>query len=106
MIDPKILLQIKNISPKCIIIIDNSWLSPILYNPYKYYADIVIESLTKYMSGGYIIMGCATGSKKQIKNIKYHATISGQHISPYDCWSISQSIENIKIKNELYIHND
>lgn len=41
-----------------IVIVDNTWLSPIKCNPFHYDVDIVIDSCTKYVSGGMCIAGC------------------------------------------------
>lgn len=98
MIDPKVLLDIKKQNNNHTIIIDNSWLSPIIYNPFKRYCDIVIESITKYISGGTILMGHVAGTKRKMKSIIVCGTIFGQHVSPYDCFSVSQSIDTLELR--------
>ena len=81
-------------------IIDNSWLS-VSYNAYiKLHADVVVESATKYMSGGKVIMGIATGSKKHMAPINDLKIIMGVHISPFDCWLMCDSLKTLKLRLE------
>ncbi len=43
-----------------IIIIDNTWLTPLIFNPFKYDAAIVVESCSKYLTNGKCISGHVT----------------------------------------------
>lgn len=45
------------------VVCDNTWLSPALFNPIKQGADVIVESMTKYISGGTCIGGLIIGKK-------------------------------------------
>jgi hypothetical protein len=50
---------------------DNTWLSGALFNPLEHGADLVVESLTKYVSAGRCIGGGirrSIGAGKMMKN--------------------------------------
>jgi len=94
----KSLKIIKKMYPNMVIVVDNSWLSPILYNPYNNFADIVVESLSKYIGGGSIIMGMATGSRKKIGVVCRLGSALGCHVSPMDCWLASQSLDSLELR--------
>jgi cystathionine beta-lyase/cystathionine gamma-synthase len=59
MIDFEILDKLKQICPKSSIVIDNTWLSSEFFNPFlcSNSVDYVVNSLTKYYSGGKCIAG-------------------------------------------------
>lgn len=44
------------ISPECLVVVDNTMMSPYLMNPLQLGADIVYESGTKYLSGHHDLM--------------------------------------------------
>ncbi len=83
-----------------IVIIDNTWLTHVIFNPFEYGADIVCSSLTKYYSGGHVIAGITLFADSELENelsniAKTNARILGFHFSPADgkiinywlCWN-------------------
>jgi cystathionine beta-lyase/cystathionine gamma-synthase len=67
----KLVEQVREVAPKCIIVVDNTFMSPVLFRPLDYGVDIVIESATKYLSGkGDVLLGIAVLRKsKGTKNM-------------------------------------
>ena len=58
----------REVAPKCIIVVDNTFMSPVLFRPLDYGVDIVIESATKYLSGkGDVLLGIAVLRKRKGK---------------------------------------
>jgi len=81
-----------------IIIVDNSWLSGI-YNPFDYKADVVIESLSKYIGGGDLIMGAVTGRSGKIMNpIMYYTYANGIRTSPFDAYNALKSMQTLLLR--------
>ncbi len=72
----------KKYSPKCNIIVDNTWLTAINYNPIDHGANTVVESLSKYVSEGKCIGGMVASDKKFMRKIGEWCWIHGQYISP------------------------
>lgn len=84
-------------------IVDNTWLSPISFNPFKYKTDIVVESCTKYLSGGKCIAGHITFNKYDLlaESIESEIEISGSHVSPFNCKIIDKMIDSIVDRVEI-----
>lgn len=81
-----------------ILVIDNSWLSS-LYNPFNYGADLVMESLSKYMGGGDVIAGMVCGRNKEIMTaLRQYAHHNGIRMSPFDAHVVMKSLETLKFK--------
>jgi cystathionine beta-lyase/cystathionine gamma-synthase len=71
---------LKSIAPSCVFVADNTWLSAALFNPFEYAVDIVVESLTKYVSGSSLIGGCILGSGECIEKIANWIIVHGMFI--------------------------
>ena len=79
-------------------IVDNTWLSPVSFNPFLHGADIVVESCTKYISGGKCIAGHITFNKYNLltESIESEIEVSGSHVSPINCEIIDKMIDLIE----------
>lgn len=106
-VDYKKINEIKKISKLSYTIIDNTWLTECIHNPFYHDVDIVILSLTKYYSGGNAIGGAILGGSKFIKKIKYLNKINGIHVSPVNCDIIYKNYitmnERIRYTSDLTI---
>jgi cystathionine beta-lyase/cystathionine gamma-synthase len=96
--DYNILNQINKLGQRWINIIDNTWLTHTIQNPFdkSEHVDYVVTSLTKYYSGGNAIAG-AIISKNQSDQEKLYKTIKifGLHTSPLNCGIIFDAVKNI-----------
>lgn len=98
------------LAPNCLFIVDNTWLTAYSFNPFKLSADndgnvdIVIESMTKYISGGTCIGGMVIGNPNVMTNIVTHAKINGLFIGRDHCQmflnalsTLSERISNVSL---------
>lgn len=97
MIDPIVLKKLKQSFPNTIIIMDNSWLS-ITAKDYLLCADIIVESASKYLGGGEIIMGIIIGKSKLVNVVYTNASRFGNHVSPTDCSKAVQSLKTLPLR--------
>ena len=90
---------------KCIV--DNTWASPALQKPIELGADLVIESLTKYINGhGDCLGGAVIGPKNDILNIRYFwLETQGAVMSPFNAWLILRGIRTLKMRMERHSLN-
>jgi len=95
--------SLKKFSPDCIFIVDNTWLSSALFNPFSHGADYVVVSLTKYYSGGTCIGGCVLGTDQRMKPVIKYATMTGVHYSPVQCETILASLPTLN--NRIQRHS-
>lgn len=64
MFDFELIPKLKEYSPGCIFCVDNTWCTGLGFNPFKYGVDIIVESTTKYISGGKCIGGVILAVKR------------------------------------------
>ncbi|WP_185877938.1 trans-sulfuration enzyme family protein [Blattabacterium cuenoti] len=78
----------KKINPKVLIIVDNTFSSPVIQNPIKLGADVVVHSATKYLSGHSDVLGglITVKDKNLYEKLKYIQNSTGGVLSPIDCW--------------------
>ncbi|KOR30646.1 hypothetical protein TI04_04770 [Achromatium sp. WMS2] len=77
------------------IVIDNTWLSSALFNPFNFGVDGVVVSLTKYYSGGRCLAGAILGKKDLVAPISLNASMAGINLSPLYCKVILDSLSSL-----------
>lgn len=77
-------------------IVDNTWLTSVIFNPFVFKADFVVLSLTKYYSGGSHIGGAVIGAK--VGHIKKLLAAQGYHVSPKACEIMSQALTSLEAR--------
>ncbi len=87
--------------------VDNTFSSPFNQKPLELGADIVIESLTKYINGHGDAMGGAVIAKKEIiDKIKAQAMVNlGGTISPFNAWLIMRGSSTLPLRMEQHNKN-
>jgi O-succinylhomoserine sulfhydrylase len=91
---------------KCLLVVDNCFATPILQQPIKYGADLVIHSATKYLDGqGRVLGGVTVGREDLIKELKLFVRQTGPSMSPFNAWVLSKSLETLAIRMERHSQN-
>ncbi|MDP7593836.1 MAG: methionine gamma-lyase [Litorilituus sp.] len=90
-----------------ITVVDNTFLTPVLQQPAKFGADIVLHSATKYLNGhGDVVAGIVCGSNEMINEIKMTTLKDiGATMSPHDAWLILRGIKTLPIRVERHCSN-
>ncbi len=81
--------------------VDNTFCSPYNQRPLELGADIVIESMTKYINGhGDAMGGCVVSNDHNIINkIKEQSMVNlGGTLSPFNAWLIMRGIETLPLR--------
>jgi len=88
-------------------VVDNTFLTPVLQQPVKFGADIVIHSATKYLNGhGDVVAGIVCSNFEMINEIKMTALKDiGGTISPHDAWLIMRGLKTLPIRMERHCSN-
>jgi len=80
-------------------IIDNTFATPINFNPIEWGFDIVIHSCTKYLNGhSDIVAGCVAGSEQMIKKITYKSNHLGGCLDPHACYLLLRGMKTLAIR--------
>ncbi|WP_343632379.1 O-succinylhomoserine sulfhydrylase [Fluviicola sp.] len=88
---------------KVLLVVDNCFATPVLQQPLKLGADIVIHSATKYMDGqGRVLGGLIVSTKEIITQIQGFARHSGPALSPFNAWVLSKSLETLHLRMEKH----
>lgn len=94
-------------SADALLVVDNTFASPISQNPLDLGADIVIHSATKYLGGHSDLLAgiVVTGNEELSNRIKFIQNASGGVLGPWDCFLVIRGIETIDIRVKQQFEN-
>ena len=81
-------------------VVDNTFTTPLAFNPFEHGADIVIHSITKLLAGhsdvtlGYV----AAGNSEHRQKIYDTAVTWGLTPSPFDCWLAERGLHSFELR--------
>jgi cystathionine beta-lyase/cystathionine gamma-synthase len=82
-----------------LVIIDNTFATPMLQNPIDLGADIVIHSATKYLGGhSDLIAGAVVGSESLLQPIRALAVRMGATMNAQDAWWLERSMKTLAVR--------
>jgi len=88
------------------LMVDNTFASPVLCRPSEWGADLVMESLTKYINGhSDVTAGAVMGSKELIERMRPLHTDFGAITSPFDAWLVQRSLQTLKLRLQQHCLN-
>ncbi|KAA5535860.1 trans-sulfuration enzyme family protein [Paenimyroides baculatum] len=89
-----------------LLIVDNTFATPIIQNPIDFGAHLVIHSATKLIDGqGRALGGVTVGSKELIREIYLFSRNTGPSLAPFNAWIFSKSLETLSIRVEKHSEN-
>ena len=91
-----VIKELKNTNPNLTICVDNTWLTGHSFNPLSRDADIVIESMTKYISAGKCIGGFIMGNNDFMYDVREWIRIFGQYVGKDHCQIFIDGINTMK----------
>ncbi len=91
----------------CLLVVDNCFCTPILQQPFKLGADIVIHSATKYLDGqGRCVGGAIIGSNDLLgEDIFGFLRTAGPTMSPFNAWVFLKGLETLHIRMKAHCEN-
>lgn len=87
---------------------DNTWATPMGLNPFKWGADLVVHSTTKYLSGHSDVMGGVAITKREddfFQRIRSIQTLGGAVASPFDAWLVLRGIQTLPYRMRGHSEN-
>ncbi|MEP6689838.1 MAG: O-succinylhomoserine sulfhydrylase [Gemmatimonadaceae bacterium] len=89
-----------------VFIVDNCFTTPLLQQPVKFGADVVVHAATKFIDGqGRTLGGAIVGRAELLKEIRYFARHTGPSLSPFNAWVLSKSLETLAVRMERHCAN-
>lgn len=91
----------------CLLIVDNCFCTPVLQQPIKLGADIVIHSATKFLDGqGRGIGGAVVGSAEIVgETVRGFMRTAGPSMSPFNAWMFLKGLETLPIRMRAHCEN-
>lgn len=80
-------------------IMDNTFATPYLLQPYKLGVDLVVHSATKYIGGhSDVTAGVAVGNEELISKVKTKVTRLGMNLSPFEAWLACRGLKTLSLR--------
>ncbi|MFC7321315.1 methionine biosynthesis PLP-dependent protein [Halobacillus campisalis] len=88
-------------------IVDNTLYTPLLQQPLKEGADIVIHSATKYLGGHNDVLAGALVAKDErlCEKLGYFQNTAGAVLSPFDSWLLMRGMKTLALRMEKHEQN-
>jgi len=89
---------------KCMVVVDNTWATPLYQSPCKWGADVSLHSATKYLSGhsdvmGGIILCDSPELASELRSLRFY---SGANLDPHSAWLLRRSLHTLEIRLEKH----
>jgi cystathionine beta-lyase/cystathionine gamma-synthase len=84
---------------QAMLIVDNTFATPVLCRPLDHGADVVMESLTK-MIGGHsdVTLGMIGGKGELLPQVSAAISIWGLSSNPFDCWLAERGLHTLNVR--------
>ena len=82
-----------------LVIVDNTFATPINQSPLDLGADIVLHSASKYLGGhADALGGVICGNKDLVKKVHHYREINGASLAPMDAYSLLRGMKTLKLR--------
>jgi len=90
-----------------LMVMDNTWATALLFQPFAHGVDVVVEAATKYIGGhSDVMLGIITVSTEdQFQRIKYTANAMGNCPGPDDCYLGLRGLRTLSVRLERHQKN-
>ena len=94
-------------SHDCLLVVDNCFCTPVLQQPFRHGADVVIHSATKYLDGqGRCVGGAVLGSEELLgENVFNVLKYGGPTMSPFNAWVFLKGLETLSLRMQAHSRN-
>jgi len=103
------ILAIANIAHEngALVVVDNTFATPVCQQPFSLGADIVVHSVTKYLAGhSDLIQGAALARDAAIfEPIKFLQNAIGAVPAPLDCWLTLRGLKTLELRVQRHAEN-
>jgi cystathionine beta-lyase/cystathionine gamma-synthase len=90
-----------------LLVVDNTFATPLFQQPFRLGADIVVHSVTKYLAGhSDLIQGAVLASEASVfESIKFLQNATGAVPSAFDCWLTLRGLQTLELRAERHARN-
>jgi cystathionine gamma-synthase/cystathionine gamma-lyase len=90
-----------------LLVVDNTFATPLFQQPFSLGADIVVHSVTKYLAGhSDVIQGAVLARDAHVfEPIKFLQNATGAVPSPFDCWLTLRGLKTLELRMQRHSDN-
>ncbi len=92
---------------KALLVVDNTFATPILQQPSQWGADIVVYATTKYINGHSDVVGgvLTTSNTELYPRLKFLQNSIGAILSPFDSWLTLRGLRTLEVRMQRHCDN-
>ena len=89
------------------VVVDNTFMSPVLQQPLKLGADLVVHSMTKFLNGhADVVAGCIVCPSEELyKQCRANLNLIGSVIDPHQAFLVQRGIKTLSIRMQRHSEN-
>jgi cystathionine beta-lyase/cystathionine gamma-synthase len=90
-----------------LLVVDNTFATPVFQQPFALGADVVVHSVTKYLAGhSDLIQGAVLARDRAVfEPIKFLQNAAGGVPSPFDCWLTLRGLKTLELRVQRHADN-
>ena len=90
----------------CVVMMDNTWASPLFYKPFQHGVDVSIQAGTKYIVGhSDVMIGLVTTTKEHWPTLQAGAHEMGQASGPDDVYLAQRGLRTLSVRLKQHMEN-
>ena len=90
-----------------LLVVDNTFATPLFQQPFALGADLVVHSVTKYLAGhSDVIQGAVLAQDAAVfEPVKFLQNATGAVPSPFDCWLTLRGLKTLELRMQRHADN-
>ena len=90
-----------------LVVVDNTFATPVFQQPFELGADLVVHSVTKYLAGhSDTIQGAVLAKDAAVfEPVKFLQNATGAVPSPFDCWLTMRGLKTLELRMQRHEEN-
>lgn len=89
-----------------LVVMDNTWASPMFFKPFEKGVDLSIQAATKYMSGhSDVLLGTVTATREVWPRLRDAQRQLGQNAAPDDCFLVLRGMRTMSVRLKRHQEN-
>jgi len=91
---------------RTVLVVDNTFTTPVVLKPAKYGARLVVHSMTKYFGGhNDVVGGVIAGSKRDTSELWNWRRVLGGILQPFEAYMIMRGVKTLEVRFERQSNN-
>lgn len=90
-----------------LVVVDNTFMSPLLQQPFRFGTDIIVHSLTKYLNGHADVVGGAIVVREDAHYAPLRRMLNhlGGVLPPFECFLVHRGIKTLPLRMQRHCEN-